>query len=181
MNKFQLKNFVFILPIVVVIICVSLLYAKIDRRFGAANNAQDDYYKSALIGKQLPELNGIELYTKKAVTNTDIEGKFALVNVFASWCFTCLEEHKLFKAMKKNGMVFVGINWRDPEHDAKNWLEKHGNPYDIIVFDDKGKYGIDLAIRGVPETFFVSPEGKVLLHIRGNVTADFLEKIAKKM
>lgn len=179
-SKFSISNFIFFVPVIIILVSVFLLYAKVDRRFGAGESS-NNYYKSALIGKQLPELDGINLFTKEKVSGADIKGHYVLVNVFASWCFTCLEEHKMFKSMDKKGIKLIGIDWRDPEADAKKWLEKHGNPYDLVVFDEKGKYGIDLAIRGVPETLFVSPEGKVLMHVRGNITADFLDKIAKKM
>jgi cytochrome c biogenesis protein CcmG/thiol:disulfide interchange protein DsbE len=177
----KLKNFIFFVPVILILVAVVLLYTKVDRRF-ANTQTVPNYYNSSMVGKQLPVLNIANLFdSKKPITNTDIKGKFALVNVFASWCSTCLAEHPLLKQIDNKKIVLIGINWRDAEQDAKNWLGKNGNPYNFVAFDDKGKYGIELGIRGVPETYLVNPEGKIIMNIKGNITEDFLAEVNKKI
>lgn len=176
------KNFIFFIPVILIFIALILLYAKIERRFGGENIASKNFYASSMVGKKLPELNERDLFNPKIqINNANITGKYALVNVFASWCVTCLEEHKYLKKIAENKkFVLVGINWRDEEIDAKNWLKKNGNPYNFVAFDNQGKFGISLGISGIPETFLVNPEGKIIMSVKGNITDEFIEEAIKK-
>jgi len=114
----------------------------------------------------------IDAGNEKDLSFKDYKGKFTVVNLFASWCIACVAEHGVFTKIKdKYGdeVQIVGVNWRDKKDDAINWLEKYGNPYNKVAYDNFGKYGISLGIRGIPETFLVDKDGVILKHFRGNI------------
>ena len=91
-----------------------------------------------------------------------------LVNVWASWCITCLVEHPYLMELDMKGINIVGLNYKDEKIDALNWLEKYGNPYELIIHDLKGTLALDLGVTGAPETFLID-DGKVVAHYRGEV------------
>ena len=87
-------------------------------------------------------------------------GEVSLVNVFGSWCVSCVVEHPVL--MDLTGEVrLVGVNWRDTRPDAARWLERYGDPYDLILFDAESRLAIDLGVAGAPETFVVDGEGRI--------------------
>jgi cytochrome c biogenesis protein CcmG/thiol:disulfide interchange protein DsbE len=87
----------------------------------------------------------------------------ALVNVWATWCGGCRQEHGFLMQLARSGAIPIyGINWRDNRPEALRWLEQLGDPYEFSAFDADGRVGIDWGVYGAPETFLVSPEGIVL-------------------
>lgn len=92
----------------------------------------------------------------------DVAGEPYLLNVFASWCFACRDEHPiLMREGKRLGIKLVGLDWKDEPADAKRWIAQYGNPYDVIVADLPGSVAIDFGVTGAPETFLVDAEGVV--------------------
>ena len=117
-------------------------------------------HPSALLNKPFPDFVSDSLLEEKSITNEDLRGTFRLVNVWASWCATCIEEHDLLLELSKSDSVsIVGINYKDNIEDAKIWLFGRGNPYHEIIVDPQGELCIDLGVYGAPETFLVDPEG----------------------
>lgn len=120
---------------------------------------------SALIGTQapslaLPPLDGSGL---PALTDAEIKGKVTLVNVFASWCIPCRQEHPMLKEMSKDERLnVVGINYKDKSDNALRFLGELGNPYDAIGIDPNGKAAIDWGVYGIPETYLVGSDGKII-------------------
>ncbi|USG61643.1 DsbE family thiol:disulfide interchange protein [Sneathiella marina] len=134
---------------------------------------------SELVSKPVPEfsLSGVPGYGPD-LSSTDLKtGKITLLNVFASWCVACLAEHPLFMELKKQGNVEIyGLNYKDKPDAAASWLKRNGNPYVRTGMDEKGRVGIDFGVYGVPETFVIGPEGKILDKIIGPVTQDIYEQ-----
>jgi cytochrome c biogenesis protein CcmG, thiol:disulfide interchange protein DsbE len=99
----------------------------------------------------------------KIVGSDDYEGQLALVNVWATWCVGCRQEHAFLMELAERGEVPIyGLNWRDQRADALEWLYALGDPYVASGFDADGRVGIDWGVYGAPETFLIGRNGTVL-------------------
>jgi cytochrome c biogenesis protein CcmG/thiol:disulfide interchange protein DsbE len=97
------------------------------------------------------------------VGTADFAGNAVLVNVWATWCVGCRQEHEFLLQLSRSGVIPIyGINWRDTRSDALRWLERLGDPYVASADDGDGRVGIDWGVYGAPETFLVGPDGTVL-------------------
>jgi cytochrome c biogenesis protein CcmG/thiol:disulfide interchange protein DsbE len=114
---------------------------------------------SALIGKPAPEFELPLLLSEGSFSNKDLIGHITLVNVWASWCFACRQEHETVKFLSRNGVRIIGLNYKDEAGDAKQWLAKLGNPYQAIAADRDGRSAIDWGVYGAPETFLIDQQG----------------------
>lgn len=127
---------------------------------------------SPLIGKpvpdfELPPVQGRSL----GLASADLTGEVSLVNVFASWCTACREEHPLFMRLQREGAVPIhGLNYKDQPEDAAAWLDELGDPYSRTGADIKGRVGIDWGVYGVPETFVIDHEGRIAYKHIGPIT-----------
>jgi cytochrome c biogenesis protein CcmG/thiol:disulfide interchange protein DsbE len=102
----------------------------------------------------------VELFDTNEIVDTfEIfnSDKFYLLNIWSSWCVPCNQEHPILMDLKKNDKLnLIGINYKDTKKNANNFLKEFGNPYDKIIFDNKGTNAIELGAYGVPETFLIS-------------------------
>ncbi len=114
---------------------------------------------SPLIGKPAPEFELPLLLQDGTFSKKDLIGHVTLVNVWASWCFACRQEHETVKRLSRNGVRIIGLNYKDETDDAKNWLARLGNPYQAIAVDADGRIAIDWGVYGAPETFLIDREG----------------------
>jgi cytochrome c biogenesis protein CcmG/thiol:disulfide interchange protein DsbE len=114
---------------------------------------------SPLIGKPAPEFELPLLLKQGSFSNKDLIGHVTLVNVWASWCFACRQEHEAVKFLSRQGVRVIGLNYKDEASDAKQWLAKLGNPYQAIVADRDGRAAIDWGVYGAPETFLIDQQG----------------------
>mgnify|MGYP001314960950 CR=1 FL=1 len=160
----------FALPLVLLIALVSVFALSIDR--------DSSLVRSVLIDKPAPQ------FTLPAVEGLDVPGfdRAALVgaptvvNVFASWCIPCRDEHPLLEALKaETGMRFFGINHSDAPENARAFLAELGNPYDAVGMDRDRRVSIDWGVYGVPETFLVDAEGIIVYKHVGPLTAQAIE------
>jgi cytochrome c biogenesis protein CcmG/thiol:disulfide interchange protein DsbE len=119
---------------------------------------------SELIGENIPEFKLPNLYhSEKMFTSQDLRGKVALLNVWATWCDACTEEEAMLRKIHDTYHIPIyGITYRDDANKAKKQLNKRGNPYVLIGDDKSGDVSIDLGIYGTPETFIISPQGKIV-------------------
>ncbi|MFA5677978.1 MAG: DsbE family thiol:disulfide interchange protein [Pseudomonas sp.] len=117
---------------------------------------------SALIGKPVPSfaLPSLE-QPERIVTQDDLKGEVALINVWATWCPTCRAEHGMFNKLAGQGVVVYGINYKDKTEAARTWLDDLGNPYRLNVEDPQGSLGVNLGVYGAPETFLIDAEGVI--------------------
>lgn len=121
---------------------------------------------SVLIGERVPQvsLEPLEGQGTPGFDATNFDGQVTLLNVFASWCAPCRQEHPMLMALSNDDRFqIIGINQKDQPSDARRFLETLGNPYDRIGVDPNGRASIEWGVYGVPETFIVGPDG-VILH-----------------
>ncbi len=116
---------------------------------------------SPLVGEPLPVRQLDKLDSTEGTLHTNnLGGSNFILNVWASWCAACLEEHDLLMELATlNTIPIVGLNYKDTRKDASRWLYKNGNPYLQTWFDPNGQFGMELGVYGVPETFFVDKTG----------------------
>lgn len=107
----------------------------------------------------------------------DMKGKVWLLNVWASWCVACLDEHPVMvEYSKRNVLPIYGLNYKDKREDALAWLGKHGNPYTVSIQDADGRVGIDYGVYGVPETYLIDGKGVIRYKRIGPVTPEIFEQ-----
>lgn len=133
---------------------------------------------SALVGKAAPELGRlVALRDDPPPTDADLAAPgVKLVNFWASWCGPCRVEHPLLSALAGEGVPVIGINYKDAPDKALGFLDELGDPYARIGADESGRTGLDWGIYGVPETFVVGPDGRILLRFPGPLSPDVIEK-----
>jgi cytochrome c biogenesis protein CcmG/thiol:disulfide interchange protein DsbE len=133
---------------------------------------------SPLIGKPAPAFTLAQLHEPaKTLGPTDLKGQVWLLNVWASWCVSCREEHPLLVELSKSKVVpIVGLNYKDESVAGKRWLSQFGDPYNVSVVDRDGRVGIDWGVYGVPETFVVDKQGIIRFNQIGPVTVESLEQ-----
>ena len=133
---------------------------------------------SPLINKAAPAFNLPQLKEPaKSFSAVDMRGKVWLLNVWASWCVTCREEHPLLLEYARQGVVPIyGLNYKDERTDALAWLNDLGDPYVLSAADVDGRVGIDYGVYGAPETYLIDQEGTIRFKQIGPVTTNVWEK-----
>lgn len=133
---------------------------------------------SPFIDKPAPALDlpNLKNLTER-VTSADYEGKLALVNVWATWCVGCRQEHGyLLELAKEEVLPIYGLNWRDQRNEALSWLTQLGDPYVASGYDADGRVGIDWGVYGAPETFLIAEDGRVLYKHLGPLNSFIWER-----
>jgi cytochrome c biogenesis protein CcmG/thiol:disulfide interchange protein DsbE len=133
---------------------------------------------SPLIGKPAPAFSlPLLADPAKTMSPADLRGQVWLLNVWASWCVSCRQEHEVLLDLSKQGVVPIyGMDYKDQPQDALNWLQRLGNPYVASVVDAEGRTGIDYGVYGVPETYVIDKAGVIRYKLTGPVTPENLEK-----
>ncbi len=133
---------------------------------------------SPLIGKPAPAFALPRLDdASQTVRREDLLGQVWMLNVWASWCAPCREEHPLVIDIARRQLVPVyGLNYKDTAPAAKAWLASLGNPYRATLVDGDGRVGIDFGVYGVPETFIIDRQGIVRLKHTGPLTPDVVRE-----
>lgn len=155
----------FILPFVAVVLLIVVF------SFGLFNDPRK--LPSPFLGEQAPTFQLPSLTEpERTVGSADYAGKYALVNVWATWCVGCRQEHQFLIDLAQTGAIPIyGINWRDNRQEALAWLRQLGDPYQFSGFDEDGRVGIDWGVYGAPETFLINADGIVLHKHLGPLTA----------
>ena len=166
-----MKKIIMITPLITLITICSfvLIYILSDR------NPQKP--PSSLINKNIPSFNIYNLYDEnKTIKNSDLKNKYTLINFFASWCAPCKVEHHLFFKIKEDNpdLFILGINYKDKEIDAKDYLINEGNPYSFVGIDANGKIGLDFGVFGLPETFLINNKGEIIFKHIGPITEQII-------
>lgn len=133
---------------------------------------------SPLINKPAPTFHLSQLKDpSRTFSADDMRGKVWLLNVWASWCISCREEHPLLLEYARSGVVPIyGLNYKDKRDDALAWLGELGDPYVLSVSDLDGRVGIDYGVYGAPETYLIDRNGVIRFKQIGPLTADVWEK-----
>jgi len=117
---------------------------------------------SVLIDKPLPEFELEDVYSNRLVAKQDLPDGPFLLNVWGSYCLPCLVEHPTFMRLSEENVIpVVGINYKDRQDAALDWLETNGDPFVFSIMDVDGRLGIDLGVYGAPETFLVDSNGVI--------------------
>lgn len=133
---------------------------------------------SPLINKPAPAFQLAQLKEPaKTFSAEEMKGKVWLLNVWASWCFSCREEHPyLLEYARSSGFPIYGLNSKDKREDALGWLAELGDPYVLSVSDFDGRVGIDYGVYGAPETYLIDREGIIRFKQVGPITPDIWQK-----
>lgn len=133
---------------------------------------------SALINKPLPDFELPLLTNEKIkITSAIFAGKITLVNVWASWCAVCEEEHSVLVELSENShLQLVGLDYKDEPAKAREYLTEHGNPYHIVIQDRTGQVAMNWGVYGTPETFIIDKHGIIRYKLVGSLS----EKGAKE-
>jgi cytochrome c biogenesis protein CcmG/thiol:disulfide interchange protein DsbE len=133
---------------------------------------------SPLINKNAPTFQLSQLHEPdKKFSTQDMRGKVWLLNIWASWCVSCREEHPLLIELSRNGTIPIyGLNWKDKREDAIAWLNELGNPYVLSASDLDGRIAIDYGVYGAPETYLIDKNGVIRFKHIGPLTPEVLIK-----
>ena len=153
-----MRNIFLIFPLVLFITITIFLYKGLEN--------DPSHLPSALIGKNLPQFELETLLDREQITDKDIllDEPF-LLNVWATWCYACRLEHAMLNELATEGIIIVGLNYKDDRNHANDWLNQRGNPYLFSIFDSNGSLGFDLGVYGAPETYLVDRNG-IIRHKR---------------
>ncbi|MET1084483.1 MAG: DsbE family thiol:disulfide interchange protein [Burkholderiales bacterium] len=156
----------FVIPLVAFAILVGFLFV------GLGLNPRE--VPSPLVDKPAPAIQLAQLHApEKSFTLADMKGRVWLLNVWASWCVSCRDEHPfLMKLAKENTIPIVGLNYKDKRDDAVKWLAQFGNPYRLSIVDADGRTGINFGVYGVPETFVIDRDGVIRYKQIGPLSAE---------
>ncbi len=127
---------------------------------------------SQLIDRKVPQFALDPLPGRgRALSSGDLKGQVSLLNIFGSWCRSCVAEHPMLKRIQREyDIPLHGIDWKDDPEAGKAWLARHGDPYDRIGLDPDSRVAIDLGVTGAPETFIVGPDGRIRYKHTGPIT-----------
>ena len=131
---------------------------------------------STMAGRQAPTITVTALGDQPMPVDADLSAPgVKLVNFWASWCQPCRAEHPLLKQLQSEGVVILGINYKDKPGDALGFLAEMGNPF-AKIGADSGRMALDWGVYGVPETYVIDGKGVVVLRLVGPITAQELER-----
>jgi cytochrome c biogenesis protein CcmG/thiol:disulfide interchange protein DsbE len=162
----------FIVPVIVFLLLAGVLY------IGVVRSPDKSTMVSALIGKPAPPFELPVLGDAAAkFSSAQLAGRPWVLNVWGTWCIACRDEHPvLLEVAKQNRLPIVGMDWRDDDDDAKQWLGQLGNPYNVVIVDREGRTAIDFGVYGAPETFFIDADGRVQYRHVGPMTPQVWER-----
>lgn len=160
----------YLLPLGVFVALVALL--------GVGLSLNPREVPSPLVGKPLPQFSLAQLRDpQQSLSSSDLGGRPALLNAWATWCVECRREHPLLVDIARAGAVPVyGLNYKDQRADALQWLQRLGDPYVASGFDGDGRVGLDLGVYGLPETFLVDADGTIVHKHIGPLSQEIWER-----
>lgn len=160
-NKKQLKIW-FLIPLIVFAGFIVMLYMRLGQPTEIVTNTALDRPVPAF---ELPLLSD----TSRIMTNDNLPDQPFLMNVWGSWCPTCVIEHPFLMQLEERGVNLVGVNYKDEIGDALGYLNRGGDPFSMSIQDLSGQFALDLGLTGAPETFVVDGEGVIRQHIIGEI------------
>lgn len=180
---------VYVVPLLVFIAVVALCLFGLGLFSNEPGGRNPNDLPSVLIGKPVPTfslepLDGLSVNGKPVpgLSSEDIKGEVIVVNIWASWCVPCRQEHPiLMKMAEMNGFRLVGINYKDDPGNARAFLGGLGNPFTAVGTDIKGRTGIDFGVYGVPETFIIGKDGTIRHKHVGPLLPGNIQSFLKKI
>lgn len=161
MSQMQSKQLVWLLPLVIFMGLAVVLWTRLG--------VDPTIVPQATTDQILPTFNLPNLADGQLQTNANLPTKPFILNVWGSWCPTCAVEQPFLLKMQQQGVVLVGVNYKDQSTDALAYLVKNGNPFVLNLQDLKGAFGIDLGVTGAPESFVIDQDHRIRMHILGEI------------
>jgi cytochrome c biogenesis protein CcmG/thiol:disulfide interchange protein DsbE len=160
----------FVIPLLLFMVLVGFLAVGLNR--------DPREVPSPLIDKPAPAFKVSQLANpSKSFSPEDLKGQVWVLNVWASWCVACREEHPMLVEMSKSQVApLIGLDYKDKRTDAMEMLARQGNPYNLSAFDNDGRVGINYGVYGVPETYVIDKAGIIRFKQIGPITKEVLEK-----
>ena len=161
-----------------IIITIFLLFCFVVLLKGLSN--PNTYVPDTKIGKQFLSFKAKKLFNNEEVISDELffENKIYLLNIWASWCVPCRTEHPNLMQLSSNPSIrIIGLNYKDDLTNAKKFINQMGNPYSEIIIDKDGTISIDLGAYGIPETFIIDKNKKVLKKFVGPINDQSLKEI----
>ncbi|MBS0385363.1 MAG: DsbE family thiol:disulfide interchange protein [Proteobacteria bacterium] len=128
------------------------------------------------VGRPAPTYALARLGGGALLQSDDVRGRVHLINMFASWCVPCRAEHPQLMALHSQGVQIIGVAYKDQPSETTAFLNELGNPFEAVGLDPDGRFGLQLGIAGVPETFVVSADGRIRAAHRGPLTPDIVQR-----
>jgi cytochrome c biogenesis protein CcmG/thiol:disulfide interchange protein DsbE len=168
------------IPAIVFLALAALLYFRL-------HSGDPSTLPSALIGRPAP---GVALPALENLVTAGgpmagfsradlLSGEVTVVNVFASWCVPCRQEHPVLMQMRQAGIRLFGLNYKDDPENARRFLGGLGNPFSRVGVDPNGRGAIEWGVYGVPETFVVTGDGRIAYKFVGPLTPETFEAVLK--
>ena len=158
----------FLIPLAIFVVLAGFLAAGLSR--------DPHLVPSPLVGKPAPAFTLPRLDQAATFAPAEMQGRVWMLNVWASWCGACRQEHPLLTDVARSGVVpLIGLDYKDTVPDARRWLAEHGDPYQLTAVDADGRVGIDYGVYGVPETYVIDRAGIIRYKHIGPVTPDVLQ------
>ena len=161
MKKSQIKIW-FLLPLIVFAGFIIMLYLRLGQPTDIVTNTA---LERPVPTFELPLLSD----TSRIMTNDNLPDQPFLMNIWGSWCPTCVIEHPFLMQLEERGVNLVGVNYKDDIGDALGYLNRGGDPFSMSIQDLSGQFALDLGLTGAPETFVVDGEGIIRQHIVGEI------------
>jgi cytochrome c biogenesis protein CcmG/thiol:disulfide interchange protein DsbE len=162
----------FLVPAAIFLALAGVLYV------GVVHSPNKSTMQSVLLGKPVPAFS-LPVLGKpgETLTNTQLAGRPWVLNVWGTWCPECRVEHEVLLAIARQNLVpLIGLDWKDDDEAALEWLARLGNPYAVVAVDRDGRTAINFGVYGAPETFFIDAEGRVQYRHVGAMTAEVWER-----
>jgi len=161
MSQMKRKQFLWLLPLVIFMGLAAVLWTRLG--------VDPKIVPQATTDQKLPAFNLPNLADGQLQTNANLPTKPFILNVWGSWCPTCAIEQPFLLKMQQQGVVLVGVNYKDQPADALAYLAQRGNPFVLNLQDLKGDLGIDLGVTGAPESFVIDQEHRIRMHVLGEI------------
>lgn len=158
----------FLVPLGVFAVLVVVLFVGIN------HSREVGVLQSPLVGHQIPDWE-LPVLTDpaKSLGSRELKGQWYVLNFWGTWCYACRAEHPILLQAQRDARVqIIGVDWKDENDLALEFLAKLGNPYSLIVSDHTGNTAIDLGVAAAPESFLVNPEGVIVYKEPGVITAE---------
>jgi cytochrome c biogenesis protein CcmG/thiol:disulfide interchange protein DsbE len=158
-----MRKVLLFIPLILFLVLGSIFYLQLGK------NTQ--YMPSALVGEKVPDFTLVSLETDQLVTQENLPDGPYLINFWGTWCPACHLEHPFLIELADEGVIIIGIDYKDEKNLAKQWLAQKGNPYANVLMDEIGHFGVDMGVTGAPETFVVDRSGVIVYRHQGVINA----------
>ena len=168
-----MKNKILLTVLIIFLIFCFVIFLK-------SLNTSSIYVPAKSEKRELPEFIAKELFLNKEINSNEIfkDSDFYILNIWASWCAPCREEHPQLMELSSNASVkIIGLNYKDNPKKAKKFLKELGNPFSTTIIDKTGIIAIEFGGYGIPETFIINKDKKIIKTFIGNLTEDALKEI----